>query len=467
MMKPKLRHLPLAAAALVTCMGAQAGYTSPDGDFSLSGFGTLGIAKTSTKDAFYNYPGQGVGVMTTPGITPDSKIAAQGTYKFAPTFSATAQVMSKANAYGDYAPDLEWAFAKWQAAPSLAIRVGRMGVPYFAISDFREVNYANQWVRPPLDVYGQVPVSQFEGLDASYQATFGPLTLTSTVWAGDSHAKYSLADPKLYPPSDVDIKHQIGINFQGEVDNGVTFRFGRARGKLSVKSATGLALQTGATNVNAASSCIHAYGVGAYAACHLPSAVAGGAFGALYSAQSAFNDTIDLLNVNGKDATFTGLGLGYDSGNLVTSLEYTKRKTDSYVSDSTGWYASVGYRFGKFTPYLGYSKLKTDRTDDNPLAKNATVTAIATALKAAGSSSVQDLIDGMQRTLNTQLDDEKTSTVGVRWDVSTGLAVKAQWDRVHKSANSQGLFFSPDPNSNFVSAGRKVDVLSVSVDFVF
>ena len=100
MINHKLRHLPLAAAALVACSGAMAGYTSPDGNFSLSGFGTLGAARTTTDEALFVYPGQGGGADKDLSINPDIKIALQGTYKFAPTFSLTSQLMTKFDANG-------------------------------------------------------------------------------------------------------------------------------------------------------------------------------------------------------------------------------------------------------------------------------------------------------------------------------------------------------------------------------
>ena len=456
MMKPKLRHLPMAAAALVTCMSAHADYQSPDGSFSLSGFGTLGIAKTSTKDASYVTPGQGFGVTTSPGISPDSKIAAQGTYKFTPTVSATAQILSKNTAYGDFQPNLEWAFAKWQAAPSLALRAGRMGVPYFAISDFREVGYANTWVRPPLDVYGQVPVSNFEGLDGTYQMSLGSLTLSSTLFYGNAKAKYALTDPKQYDPTTVEIKHQLGLNILGELDNGVTFRFGRTKGKLSLSSPTSAALIGGASALKANATLAAAMGAGdLYAATGNAAYAAYAPFAGL---NAALSSVAPLVLVDGPEATFTGLGLGYDSGNLVLNLEYTKRTSKSYVANTTGWYASVGYRLGKFTPYVAYSKLKDDDLSQ-------TVNAIAPY--SALNANIAGLATGLQQTLNTQLMAEKTTTLGVRWDVSSGLAIKGQWDRIKKPANNNGLFFAPDPTTNFVSTARKVDVLSLSVDFVF
>ena len=193
MSEKKLRRLPLAAAALVACMSAQADYQSPDGNFRLSGFGTLGAVRTSTNDAPFNFPGQGGGAGTTPSASPDSKLAVQGTYKFTPTISGTAQVMTRYDADSQYVPSVDWLFAKWQAMPALTVRAGRLVAPNFMISDFRNVGYANTSVRPSLDVYGQVPVDQLEGGDVSYQFTAGPATVNATFFAGDANAQYRSA----------------------------------------------------------------------------------------------------------------------------------------------------------------------------------------------------------------------------------------------------------------------------------
>ncbi|HET8870846.1 MAG TPA: hypothetical protein VFM48_10390 [Aquabacterium sp.] len=438
MFKPKIRHVPLAVAAMVACVNAQAGYQSPDGNFMLSGFGTLGVAKSSTKEAYFNYPGQGTGVQKDFGITPDSKIAVQGTYKLTPEVSATAQVMTKTNGYGDYQPTLEWAFAKWQVVPSVAVRVGRMGAPYFAISDFRDVGYANTWVRPPLDVYGQVPVSQVEGFDISHQMTLGPVTLTSTVWGGNSYAqfavkKYNPADPTT-EPSDVDIKRQLGINFNADIDGGWTLRFGRVQGKLTVASNGGHMLVDGLTAT--------ANTYAAFPVVHDPAAA-----GALMFGDAAAN----------KRASFTGVAATYDPGPYVINLEYTKRKTDSFVSDTTGWYASFGYRVQKFTPFIGVSQIKTNRRDANPL------DAWPDFVKA--TPDAQAAIEGANAILATQKLDDKTLSLGSRWDISNSLALKFQYDQIFKPKDSAGVLASGTPS--FVAESQKIRVLSFSADFVF
>jgi hypothetical protein len=432
----KLRRVPLAAAALLACMSAQAEYSSPDGQFSMSGFGTLGFTRSGTDDALFNSPGQGGGAGKSGSATPDSKVAVQGTYKFSPTVSATAQLITKYDAEAQYVPSVEWAFAKWQITPQINVRAGRMGAPFFMVSDFRDVGYANTAIRPNLDVYGQVPVSNFEGADVTYQTNVGSASLSSTLWAGNSNAKYASAlssNGTAAPPSDVDIKRVFGVNLQAEFDSGVSLRFGHAQGKLSVNSSSANTI------------------IGL-----LSGALAGGAGPTIQGQALALKNTLTTDNA---DASFTGIGVSLDRDNIVAAAEFTKRKiSGGYVPDTTGWYTLVGYRFGKFLPYVSLSKLKVD----DP---NAALPSVSAPLATAAG--------GAQAVLNTQKIAQRTASLGLRWDVSSGVAVKTQFDRITKPADSNGLFLVRDPVADLSAGGtflkpkKNISVLSVAVDFVF
>ncbi|MBI2733516.1 MAG: hypothetical protein HYX44_09530 [Aquabacterium sp.] len=78
---------------------------------------------------------------------------------------------------------------------------------------------------------------------------------------------------------------------------------------------------------------------------------------------------------------------------------------------------------------------------------------------------------GIKGLLDVQKLAQRTITLGTRWDVMPNVALKAQWDQIHKPADSWGLFFTKDPSTaeaqSFLQNRRKVNVLSVSMDFVF
>jgi hypothetical protein len=463
----KLRRLPLAAAAMVACMSAQADYQSPDGSFRLSGFGTLGAVHSSTNDVQFNYPGQGGGAGTPWNTSPDSKLAVQGTYKFTPTVSATAQVMTRYDANSEYVPAVDWIFAKWQALPSLSIRAGRMVTPTFMISDFRNVGYANTTVRPPLDVYGQVPVDQIEGGDVTYQYNLGSITLNGTFFAGNSNADYNSGFRKgatALAPSSFSLKNTRGINITAETEDGLTLRAGYSKAKISISSSSVDALllsgrclsaiSAGSDPCGAVASVLPAGSISSGTAAELND------LGAQITAQ-----TNALAVVNGRNVSFMGFGFTWDRGDYILSGEYTKRRSDNFISDTTGWYLLGGYRIGKFTPYLGFSRLTLNDVNVTP----GTVTPLASNLLTNGIAGQANA--GLRSIANIMKQAQRTVTVGSRWDVMPNLALKAQWDQIHKPADSWGLFFAEDPTeakaSSFFNNRRKVNVLTVSMDFVF
>lgn len=450
---PTPRLLPLAIAAMAACSSALAGgYTSPDGKFSLSGFGTLGAVTTDNDDVRFQYPGQADGAQKSPNLGVDSKIALQGTYKFLSTVSATAQVMSKQNAEGDYTPNFEWIFAKWQATPGLSFRAGRTAAPLFMISDFREVGYANVFVRPPLEVYGQVPYSSVDGADATLQHSFGPVTLTGQLWGGTAKNKYgSLAADGSPALSQVEVKNQIGLNLTAEVDGGWSFRAGHNKGKMTITSSRFTPILAGAAQLRTL--------VGLYGAAPNTTPVTqipgSPQLGAVKQYASQLAQAASIITVNEVDATFSGVGFSLDKDSWFTSAEFTKRTTKSYVSDSTGWYVIGGMRFGKFSPYVGYAKLKVDSAPiSNPL-----TSPLALAASPNAVSGVTNIIAGQNFGQHTQ-------TIGVRWDALSSLAVKAQLDVVKPDAEGRpgaGLFTGVKSTYN----GKAVNVLTLSVDFVF
>lgn len=472
MFKPAIQRLPWAAAALVACTAAHAGYQSPDGNFTLSGFGTIGLTKSTSgvmgsSGMDFVYPGQGGGAGNTWSANPDSKIAVQGTYKFMPTLSGTAQVMTKYDAYSQYDPMISWAYAKWQMAPSVGLRVGRMGGPFFMISDFRDVGYANTTVRPALDVYGQVPVSQFEGFDVTYQTMVGDTSFNGTFFHGQATADYASAYrksedplrvalgapnvPTALVPSRFDLKQMSGVNLTAEMDNGLTLRFGHTVGKIDLWSPSIDALLA-ATAANP-------------------------------TARAAVSNTVV---VDGNDISFTGLGMVYDEGNWIFSAEYTKKRGNSLIADTTGWYGNLGYRWSNFTPYVGLSRLSVDSANKtNPYNALLGINSVAAADVAAGGNGTGTanpaarlavingaiLGRGMQSLLNTQKQDQHTLTLGTRWDVMPNVALKAQWDRISKPAGSYGQFFTQDPGQSstqtFLNTKQRVNVISLSMDVVF
>jgi hypothetical protein len=406
-------HSPLraiAAACLAALAASAHAQDSSAPTFSVSGFGTLGAIKTNTDLGAYSASVRPGGATSDISTDVDSKLAVQVNAVFNPTFSATGQLMTRLNGEGNWNPAIQWLFVKAKFGSGFSARVGRMGAPFFMVSDFRDVGYTNTLLRPPVDVYGQVNFSTFDGADLLYQGDVGAASVNAQVFGGRTTVKYDAG-------VEVKLKNIIGFNASAEMGP-VTLRIGHVQTKLTVEGSAGLnSLVGGLLQAS------QAPGVGGLA--------------------SLANE----LNVNGKDGSFSGIGLALDWNNIVASAEFTKRRTDSYVADTTGWYTTAGYRLGKWTPYVTVSQIK----QDSPTSTTAIPAVPQLAPLAAGTNSLLRSVG------------QKTTAIGFRWDAMKNIAVKGQYDRIRVDAGGVGLFSNVLPGFG----AEPVNVYSLAVDFVF
>lgn len=390
----------------------------------ISGYGTAALTVANTDDAQFARPNQASGVAKSARTGVDSNLGLQAQIGINDWLSGTVQGLARKDGEDDYGAELAWAFAKAKINENFSVRIGRMGLPVFMISDYRNVGYANTLLRPPGEMYSQVPLNSIDGIDATYQHNFGDTSVTAQLALGRTKATVATG-----PDSAVHIegKSITAVNIVAE--NGpLTLRIGRADTKITINDSA---------SMNTLLASLRAAGAG-YKFAQL---------GVL----------ADGLAVQDKKASFTSVGLGLDWNNLVVQSEYAKRKTDSYVSDSTSWYLMAGYRIGKFLPYYSHANLAADSKVGNtvPAACPAGYPAACTPTMQALSAGVNTLA-----TTRNQL-EQSTDTIGMRWDFHNSAALKVQIDRI-KPKNGQGLFVSAKPGFQ-----GPVTVAGVAIDFVF
>lgn len=157
--------------------------------FTLSGFGTLGATYSSLRTADYAgaaFEPYGAGASRNIDFADDSRIGVQLTAKLTSKLSAVVQVVSHNNYDNTFTPTLEWANVNYAFTPNLNLRVGRIELPTFLTADYRAVGYANPWVRVPPELYDIVPITNSDGIDASYRMHIGAVTNTVHLIYGKS-----------------------------------------------------------------------------------------------------------------------------------------------------------------------------------------------------------------------------------------------------------------------------------------
>jgi hypothetical protein len=371
---------------------------------TISGFGTGAVTRTDTDQAEFTRLNQvsGAGKDWRTGV--DSNLGLQATAKLSETISFTAQGLVRK--YGDedsYGAELTWAFAKFKLNDDFTVRLGRVGMPVYMISDVRNVGYANIMLRPPTEVYRQVPFDSVDGGDITYQHGFGDSTVTAQLGLGNTTVR--LADG-----FDVDFKRTIVAQLQ--LENGpFTYRIGHARTKFTIDDS--------------------------------PNA------SALTRTLTALNFTSILAQIPSRDVTgtFNSAGINMDYNNIIGMTEFAKRKTDSrLVPDTTSWYVMLGYRLGKFVPYVVHGDVKQDSVRSfATLPTSGPLAALAAGANGAIRSGLQS-----------------STAIGLRWDFYKSAAFKVQMDRV-KTRDGNGYFAHPQPGF----AGSTVNVYAAAIDFVF
>jgi len=384
-----------AVVPLLLALGAG---TASAATFDVSGFGTAGFTITDADDAEFARGSQPIGADNKGDVGVDSIAGVQATVHLTDKISGTTQVLLRRRYDKDFTLDVPLAFVKADVTKDFAVRLGRLPLPVFMVSDFRQVGFANTWIRPPVEVYGQVPLDSVDGFDLLLNKSFGGFSF-------NGQAFYGKTDVSL-PTVDVSSKSFWGVNVTGTYGP-LTLRAARVEDKLTIVSAQ---------------------------ANQLIAAVRQAGFAALAN---------DLSSVD-KDSSFTAFGAALDWHNVIVQAEHTKAETGGYPSDSIGEYVLAGYRVNKFTPYAIYAKRETSGAQtSNVIPQVGALIPLALGVNA--------LMAGQE---------QNTTSVGLRWDAASSVAVKFQYD--HVDPKGKGLFVNPQ-------AGFKgpVNVLGLAVDVVF
>ncbi|MDE2428115.1 MAG: hypothetical protein KGM99_05260 [Burkholderiales bacterium] len=352
---------------------------------TVSGFGTAALTRSNTSDAEFARPNQLAGVTTGAKTGVDSNFGIQATAKVNNWLSFTGQGLVRKNVTDEFGAELAWAFVKAKVSDQLSVRVGRMGLPVYMISDYRNVGYANTMLRPPIEMYSQVILESLDGVDGIYQTAVGDTNVTAQLSYGvtdsDSRSDYTAKFRKL---SSINVVLENGP---------FTVRFGRVDTNVTVDNSA---------NLNTLVSGLSKYG---------------------------FTSAANSIAVNDTKASFTSLGLGVDWKNIVVQAEYGKRKSASLaIADTTSWYTMFGYRMGAFLPYFTHASA----TQDSPRTVAGTPTAgplLAYTVGANGLASASPI--------------QTSNSIGMRWDFYKSAALKVQIDRI--SPDGAGTFINAKP----------------------
>lgn len=382
-MNPKKHMLALAVAGALTAPLAVAG------DMRFSGFLSLGGGLVDDAKS------QGYGGYSEEDITFDHNIfGLQVSGDVSDKLTATVQLTARGSE--DYQVNTEWAYLSWQATDNSKVRMGRLRTPFYMYSDFLDVGYAYPWISPPREVY-YLPFNNVNGVDFYTSTTWLNLDATFQAYFG-------------------------GFDDQLDLDGDGVEESAKTRNQMGLAGTLGRDWWTLRAAYHQADLTIDVMGV------PLGGGQTLGDLASLLSL-SGFSANADKLLVDEDKASFAELGLNIDTGTFVAAAEHVEFEAkNSLLSKNVREYVMGGVRFGSWLVHVTASKTKDEVSHPEagiPLAQQ-------TAL----------LIGTLQAVAQSQVIERDVITLGTRWDLTAGTALKLQYDDVSDDVRGDQKVYS-------------------------
>lgn len=239
---------------------------------------------------------------------PESIFALQASADLSDGLSATTQIMARGE--NDFEASFEWAYLTYELTDDSQISAGRMRVPFYRYSDFLDVGYAYNWVRPPTSVYS-LNFSTYEGISYINNHTFGMFDSSIQLLYGGYEGNINVVSDN----DPASLNGLTGVNWT------VTYDWLTARAAYFAAE-TSINLSA-SSDLQALSGTLNSVGL---------------------------TDVVDELLIEDEAGSFFGLGLSADYNNFIFDAEYTEIDVpNSLVAKQSQYYASFGYRMDDIT----------------------------------------------------------------------------------------------------------------------
>ncbi len=375
-------------------------------DWDITGFGTLGYAHSGkyTDAILKRNISQRSQRVEENGWLVDSRLGLQVSKEFNAHWDAVGQVVLQEKVDNSLENSFEMAFVRYQSDGFWNMRLGRMVLDTFLLSDYRNVGFSYQWVRPPPEFYGWIPFTHYDGIKTIFEFGDFDQFMRIEAYIGNGGAKVNIG----YQGGGTSYNHaktspMLGMGVTWEKDN-LTLRAYVTQFRISEEIAAIEELQ-GFVNDPA----IQAY----------------------WPQASQIADDYAL-----KGSTFNYHSLGFSWRPLAWQLQ---GELSHVSSDSFGTYGGkrgylhFGRRFGTFFPHVTYSRSWDGRGYPYDAAPATPTPPLpAGTLEALEASLIDNRLSGVV--------NQYTASIGLRWDFASHKALKLQCERTKLYGGSFGIY---------------------------
>ena len=407
--------LCLASTALI-CNAASA-----DDGLRVGGFGSLGYANDDRSDLSPNRDlSQQAknGAATGASWRLDSRLGIQLEYGVNSSMDLVGQFVVRDQFKADVDSATELLYLSFRPQSQLDVRIGRINFDAFLMSDHRNVGYAYSWVRPPSEFYAWIPIFSMDGIDAAYNLRSEDVRWRIKAQAGSSSV--------LLP-----------------IVNGYQFKAQNMFGMSLTRQTASWRLKASYTQLKVGSD------VPAFAPLHQGLDFVVAASIPAVSAEAA--DLISNLSYKNAKIKYTTLGATFDDDVWLAQAEiaHTATSAEAIPHGEVG-YLSVGRRINDWTPYI---LLSTSRPKNK----------VRVAASNWGSFN-SSLRDPAIFSVNQTRIEQRSLSIGTRYDFANQMAVKLQWTQSVIQAFGYALWWTEPRLSDKTTRVKQV---SATFDFTY
>lgn len=377
------------ATAVVLALGVSS--TAVHADLQLNGFASIKAGTTLDSDkSLYDYD-------DSLSFKPESLFALQTTADLSDGLTATTQIMARGA--NDYEVNFEWAYLAYQLSDNSQLKAGRLRIPFYRYSDFLDVGYAYNWMRPPTSVYN-LPFSTYDGVSYIYNHLIGDwdssVQLTYGSYEGDI-SLISAADPSK-------LQGITGVNWTVGND----WLTGRV---VYMVAETSISFENDESRV---------------------------LIDGLQLFSSTFPQHAERLKVEEDDGSFIGIGVSVDRNNFLVDVEMTQVEVkDSLVAKQEQYYMSVGYRLDSMIVYASIEH----KEDSHDFSMQSTLPDSLDLPIGPGGALVPVALKGtFGQLLASQEQETDTFSIGLKHEFHPAASLKVDYtSRDQKGAEEIGV----------------------------
>ena len=376
-------------------------------DIKTGGFLTASMTMLDTEEVEY------IGINDDLTFNADSVVGVQFDAMVDNELSATVQLMAKDGDHaGSRSVHAHWAYLNYTPHPNHRFRVGRLAISDFYYSEFVNVSYAYPWIRTPVEVYGNVPITSYDGVEYTNFTTAGSVDFELSLRVGGFDEDVMLGGAM----TNIKSESYWGVSAKLFWDE-LSVRVAYAQPKISMDSPPMEGLFDYLTGLGGAS-------------------------------------VIDGIRNDEVKIDFYDIAIHYDSMGLLLFAEGAITERDaSPLPEQQSFYIGGGYHFGKWLPTLTYVSREEDARTD-------LLGAVDPGLDPATAGLIMGTATGFVESLTQE---QETIIASLRWDFHKAAALKFEVQHIKPKGDNNGLLEVVDAKYD----NEAVNLYGISISSTF